>query len=54
MKEYGNEIIKIPVFDRIVCLSKENFDKLEDKHLYKIISIEKDGMLMVGHYLIKK
>ena len=48
------DCVKIPVFDFIKCISKEEFNKLKDKQFYQIVSETQDGKLMVGHYLIKK
>lgn len=44
--------IPVPILDFVRCMTKEEYDNLENKQLYKIYSVEKDGKLMVGKYSI--
>lgn len=46
--------VRIPVFDNIRCISKEDFEQLPDKRFYQVISEEPDGKLLVGHFAPKK
>ena len=46
--------VRIPVFDNIRCISKEDFEKLPDKQFYQVMSEESDGKLLVGHFAPKK
>lgn len=52
--ENKSNITRIPVFDNIRIMSKEDFDKLSDKTHYRIISKDKNGNLTVGHCMLRK